>query len=181
MGPMGAKALQPDTELARARRRTRTTERPRADVVAVIAIGGALGAVARYGISRAVVPPANGFPWATFLTNLSGAFALGFFLTVVIERLHCNRLLPPFFAVGFLGSFTTFSTLAVESVLLMTDGRVLVGVAYTLTSAVAGLACAYGGIMSARMLPGGKADLPRLPLVDDVEVVDYVGHGEEQR
>jgi hypothetical protein len=63
----------------------------------------------------------------------------------------------------------------------MKDGRVLVGVAYTLTSAVAGLACAYGGIMSARMLPGANADLPRLPLVDDVEVVDYVGHSEEQR
>jgi fluoride exporter len=122
----------------------------------VIACGGALGALARYEIAQWITVAPDGFPWATFVTNLSGAFVLGFFVTFVLERLRPTRYLRPFFAVGFLGAYTTFSTLAVETVLLLKDGHVVVGVGYTLASIVAGLALAYLGIVLARRLPGGE-------------------------
>ena len=107
--------------------------------------GGALGAPARYEIAQWIKVAPDGFPWATFWTNLSGVFVLGFFLTLVIERLRPTRYLRPFFAIGFLGSYTTFSTLAVETVLLIKDGHVALGVGYTLASVIAGLALAYLG------------------------------------
>ncbi len=113
-----------------------------------------MGAPARYEIAQWITVARGGFPWATFWTNLSGAFVLGFFLTLVIERVPPTRYVRPFFAVGFLGSYTTFSTLAVESVLLIKDGRVAIGVGYTVVSVAAGLAVAYLGIVLARLLPG---------------------------
>jgi CrcB protein len=132
------------------------SERPQGDIVVAIAVGGALGAVARYELAQLITVSANGFPWATFWTNVSGAFVLGFFLTLVIERLPPTRYLRPFFAVGFLGSYTTFSTLAVETVLLMKDGHVLLGAGYTLASVSTGLVVAYFGVVLARLLPGGE-------------------------
>ena len=99
-----------------------------------IAIGGALGAPARYGIAQ-LLPVAPGtFPWATFWTNLSGAFVLGVFLTVVLERYPPTRFVRPFFAIGFLGAYTTFSTLAVETARLVQDGEVALAVGYTVAS-----------------------------------------------
>jgi CrcB protein len=120
------------------------------DVVLAIAVGGALGALARYGITRVIAVPPHGFPWATFWTNMSGAFALGFLLTFVLERLPPTRYLRPFFAVGFLGSYTTFSTFAVETVVLLKDGYVVLGIGYTVASVSFGLALAYVGIALAR-------------------------------
>jgi CrcB protein len=136
--------------------RGRLPERLQPDVIVAIAIGGALGAPARYYVSQWLTVARDGFPWATFWTNLSGAFVLGFFLTLVVERLPPTRYARPFFAVGFLGSYTTFSTLAVETVLLIRDGHVALGVGYTLASVAAGVVLASLGIVLARLLPGGE-------------------------
>jgi CrcB protein len=83
----------------------------------LIALGGALGALARYGLTLLVqqrwLPHAT-FPWGTFVINVSGSFLLGLTLTLV-----GGRLLPTpwrfFFATGFLGAYTTFSTFEYES------------------------------------------------------------------
>ncbi len=120
-------------------------------VLVVIAFGGALGALARYGITRWIHVAKDTFPWATFWTNSSGAFVLGLFLTVAIERFPARRYPRPFFAIGFLGAFTTFSTMAVETVTLVKDGDALLGVAYLCTSVVASLAVAYAGIVAGRI------------------------------
>jgi CrcB protein len=151
-----AEAARAGDATARRTRRSRLPERVRPDIVFVIALGGALGAPARYEIAQWIRVAPDGFPWATFWTNVSGAFVLGFFLTLVIERLPPTRYLRPFFAVGFLGSYTTFSTLAVETVLLCKDGHVALGVGYTVVSVAVGLAVAYLGIVLARALPGGE-------------------------
>ena len=74
------------------------------------------------------------FPWATFWTNLSGVFVLGAFLTIVLERFPPTRYVRPFFGIGFLGAYTTFSTLAVETARLMQDGEVALAVGYTVAS-----------------------------------------------
>jgi CrcB protein len=130
-----------------------SAQRPQAAVLIAIAAGGALGAPARYEIAQLIpITPAT-FPWATFWTNLSGAFVLGVFLTIVIERFPPTRFVRPFFAIGFLGAYTTFSTLAVETATLVKDGDVMLGVGYTVASIVAGLAVAYAGIVLGRALP----------------------------
>lgn len=119
-------------------------------VLLAVALGGALGAPARYEISQWIHVPKDGFPWATFWTNLSGAFVLGLFLTIVIERLPARRYPRPFFAIGFLGAYTTFSTMAVETVTLIKDGHALLGVGYSCLSVAAGLTLAYAGIVAGR-------------------------------
>jgi fluoride exporter len=125
------------------------------DVVAVVAAGGALGAPARYEVSQLIHVAKDSFPWATFVTNLSGAFVLGLFLAFTLERLASTRyyLLRPFFAIGFLGAFTTFSTLAVETVTLEKDGYVALGSGYLIVSIGAGVVVTYLGIAIARRLP----------------------------
>jgi len=128
--------------------------RVRPDVVAVIAVGGALGAPARYEVSQLIHVAKDTFPWATFVTNLSGAFVLGLFLTLVLEHLAPTHYLRAFFAVGFLGAFTTFSTMAVETVTLVKDGHAVLGVGYLLASVAAGLTVTYLGILIARLYPG---------------------------
>ncbi len=81
-------------------------------------LGGALGAPARYEVAQLIPITPGTFPWATFWTNVSGAFVLGVFLTIVIERFPPTRFVRPFFGIGFLGAYTTFSTLAVETATL---------------------------------------------------------------
>lgn len=122
-------------------------------MLAVIAAGGALGAPARYEVAQLVHVAKDSFPWATFWTNIGGSFALGCFLIVVIERFPPSRYLRPFFATGFLGAFTTFSTFAVEVDLLVKDGHAAIGIAYAVASLVAGLAAVSAGILSARLVP----------------------------
>lgn len=120
------------------------------DVLAVIAVGGMAGAAARYGIAQALPTPAGHFPWATFWTNLSGAFLLGLLLSLVLERLPPSRYLRPFLATGVLGAYTTMSTYEVETLLLLKDGHVMIGIGYGLGSLGAGLVLAYAGILAGR-------------------------------
>jgi CrcB protein len=124
--------------------------RPARELVA-IALGGALGALLRYGVSRWIPTAKDAFPWATFWTNIGGAFVLGWFGALMIQRFPARRYPRLFFAVGFLGAFTTFSTMAVESVTLVRDGHALLGIGYPLVSVGAGLAVAYAGIVAGRM------------------------------
>ena len=72
--------------------------------------GGVLGTAARYGVGRAIHVTPGTFPWATFTVNISGSFVLGVLLTLCIERWPPSRYVRPFVAIGFLGSYTTFST-----------------------------------------------------------------------
>jgi CrcB protein len=138
-------------EPARGRRREpHPASRAQLDVLAAIAAGGALGAPARYEVAQVIHVAKDTFPWATFWTNVSGSFALGFLLIVVIERFPPTRYLRPFFATGFLGAFTTFSSFAVETDLLVKDGHAVVGVVYALASLVAGFAAVWVGMFCAR-------------------------------
>ena len=140
--------------VAPTRRRThRPSGRAQPDVLAVIAVGGMLGASARYGIARWLPTSPGGFPWATFWTNLSGSFLLGLLLVLLLERFPPTRLVRPFLATGILGAFTTMSTYEVETALLIKDGHASTGIAYGLGSLVAGLTLAYAGILAGRLTP----------------------------
>jgi CrcB protein len=123
------------------------------DVLAVIAVGGMLGATARFKLAEALPTDAGRFPWATFWTNLSGSFVLGFLLILLLERFPPTRYVRPFLATGILGAYTTMSTYMVEIALLFKDGHVATGFLYGLGSLVAGLVLAYAGIVAARLIP----------------------------
>ena len=130
-----------------------TRARPGAPVLAAIALGGALGAPARYAVAQLVHVAPGTFPWATFWTNVSGSFALGVVLALVLQRFPPTRYLRPFLATGFLGAYTTYSTFAVETDLLVKDGHAAIGMAYVAASVIGGLIAVWAGIVAARAVP----------------------------
>src|SRR5438309_8952319 len=118
-----------------------------------VALGGSLGAPARYGISVLVHISPGTFPWGTFWTNQSGSFALGFVMALMLERFPPSRYLRPFVATGFLGAYTTYSTFAVETDLLTRDGHPALALGYAAASLVGGFFVAWAGVWAARGVP----------------------------
>ncbi|MCA1843682.1 MAG: fluoride efflux transporter CrcB [Actinobacteria bacterium] len=123
-----------------------------------VSLGGALGGPARYGITQLVAISPGTFPWGTFWINVSGSFALGLFLTLVLERVSPTRYLRPFIATGFLGAYTTYSTFAVETDLLVRNGHWVVALAYAVASLAAGFSAVWGGVLTARSIPRIRRD-----------------------
>ena len=134
-------------------RGTRRGRRADPSVLAAIALGGALGAPARYGVAQVIHVAANTFPWATFWTNVSGSFALGGVLALMLERYPPTRYLRPFIATGFLGAYTTYSTFAVETDLLIKEGHAPIAFAYAVASLAVGFLAVWAGIWAARAVP----------------------------
>ena len=120
------------------------------DILVAIALGGAIGATARYGLEQAIPTSASGFPIATFVINLLGSLLLGFVIVISLERLAPTRYLRPFLATGVIGSFTTFSTFAVENVQLAHRGAVLVPMLYVPATLLGGITAAWAGIVATR-------------------------------
>lgn len=133
---------------------------PDLDVLAVISIGGVLGALARYGVSEQWPTPPGRIPWSTFGINVVGSFALGFLLVLLVERLAPSRYARAFVAIGILGAFTTFSTFAVETVDLVIDGAPATAATYVGISFLGGLACAAAGVRLARVVPHRQPPAP---------------------
>jgi fluoride exporter len=121
-------------------------------ILGSIAAGGFLGALARYEVGIAFPAYPGGFPTATFVVNTSGAFAIGVVLTLILERFSSRTLARPFACVGFLGAWTTVSTLAADSVLLTRDGRILLAVGYVASTLVCGITATAVGIWAARRI-----------------------------
>ncbi len=124
-----------------------------------IAVGGALGTLARYELAQTVVASVTGFPWATFAANIAGSFLLGVILTVVAERWPPTRYVRPFAAIGFCGGFTTFSTLMVEAARRTQLGDPGVAIIYLFASLAAGVIAVGLGVLVARRGPGQLAHL----------------------
>ena len=119
-------------------------------VVAVVALGGALGATARYALALWWPTATGGFPWATFWTNVVGCAVIGVFMVVITDVWAAHRLVRPFFGTGVLGGFTTFSTYAVDSRSLFADGRLPTGLAYLAATPLAALTAVWLAMTAAR-------------------------------
>ncbi|MER6981015.1 fluoride efflux transporter CrcB, partial [Streptomyces carpinensis] len=126
------------------------TWRVQAPVVAVVALGGVLGAFARYAALLLWPTPPGGFPWATFWTNVVGCAVMGVFMVVITEVWAAHRLVRPFFGTGVLGGFTTFSTYAVDIQRLTDAGHPRTGLAYLAGTLCAALAAVWIGATAAR-------------------------------
>jgi fluoride exporter len=118
-----------------------------------IGIAGALGAIARYGL-EGVVSRRSGsaFPWGTFIVNVSGAFALGLVFTVLTERFMFAPWVRSTLTIGFLGAYTTYSTLSLETLRLFEGGSYLLAFVNSVGSLAAGLLAVYGGVVVGRTI-----------------------------
>ena len=126
------------------------SRRREAAVLAVVALGGMLGASARYGVARAITVSPGELPWGTFAVNVSGCLLIGALMVLLLEVLTAHRLVRPFLGVGVLGGYTTFSTYAVDVVTLSRAGRPLLAAAYLLGTVVAALVAVELGAVAAR-------------------------------
>ncbi|MEU7631170.1 CrcB family protein [Nocardia sp. NPDC049220] len=122
-------------------RRGRLAEQ--APIVAVIAIGGALGACARYGAGLLWPTAAGTFPVTTLSVNISGCAIMGVFMVLVTEIWTAHRLLRPFVGTGILGGYTTFSTYAVDITHLVDSGHAAAGLTLLATTPAAALAAIW--------------------------------------
>src|SRR3954453_22441128 len=120
-------------------------------VLGVVAVGGAGGGVARYGLSVGMPHRPGTFPWATFVTNVTGCLLIGVLTVLVTEVWAAHRLLRPFLGTGVLGGDTTFSTYAVDVQQLVDAGRARTGLLYLAGTLAAALAAVYAGIAVTRL------------------------------
>jgi CrcB protein len=140
VGPPGGAAPHRLVDLLRERR----------SVLGVIAAGGALGSAMRWALATTWPQAPSGLPWATLTANVTGAFALGALVAVVTMRWPTSRYRRPFWGVGVLGGYTTFSTYALEVHLLALGGQPGVAAAYALGTLLTGLPAAWlGGTVGA--------------------------------
>ncbi len=128
-----------------------------APTLAAVFAGGALGTVGRYLLeAHHHVGPAA-FPWVTLVVNLSGSLAIGLLLPLTGHAALRAPWLRPLLVVGFLGGWTTYSTLAVETTLLTTHGAAAMAVAYLVVTVAGGLALVVAGHAAAQRLVAGAS------------------------
>jgi CrcB protein len=119
----------------------------------LIAVFGAAGAVSRYWLDGRVSELVHGqFPWGTFVVNILGAFALGLLVALTTERLLPHPHWRVALGIGFLGSFTTFSTYTYESVKLAEDGAMGLALLDSVGMLAVGLLAAFTGLALGRTL-----------------------------
>lgn len=121
--------------------------------VVLIALGGAVGAVSRYAVDTWVAQATAGaFPWGTLVVNVSGALALGLLYALATERGVLPAEIRAPVMIGFIGAYTTFSTLMLESWRLWEDGSVGLAIVNLAGSSVLGIAAVIVGLTLGRAL-----------------------------
>ena len=124
---------------------------------ASVVAGGVIGTLARWWIEGVFPPAPPGFPWGTLVVNVTGAFALGVVGVVLIERVARSGHLRTFLGIGLLGSYTTFSTMALEGVRLIEASRPGLAAGYWVATLVLGqIAGAYGMWLGRLRIPRWK-------------------------
>jgi CrcB protein len=116
--------------------------------LAAVALGGALGASARYGVGLLLPHSPGTFPLGTLLVNAVGGFLIG----VLIDAVATRPLLRPFAITGILGGFTTFSTYAVDAEQLLAAGRLALAGAYLVATLGGALVATWLGLTAARLV-----------------------------
>ena len=118
----------------------------------LIGLGGALGAISRYGLSSLVYGiTGREFPWGTLVVNVVGSFFIGLLSVWLIERIASTDL-RALLIVGFLGALTTFSTFSIETLALLEEGAHTRAFANVLTSVIVCVAAAWAGVLIARSI-----------------------------
>jgi len=119
--------------------------------LALVAVGGALGAISRYAVGTAVPHSGAGWPWATFSVNVTASLAIGVLAGWAYWR-HAADWVRPLLMSGFLGGFSTYSAFAVDTVVLAETGSAGLAAAYVLVTLVACVGAVGLGTVAAQML-----------------------------
>jgi CrcB protein len=121
--------------------------------VFLVGVGGGLGALARYLIDGRVTALGGGaFPWGTLVVNVSGSFVVGLLFALIVERAALAADWRAPLMIGFLGGYTTFSTLALESWRMIEDGAWLLAAANLGGSVAIGMLAVVGGVAIGRAI-----------------------------
>jgi CrcB protein len=131
------------------------------DVLAVVFLGGCAGGLVRYLVGLAWDSASLGFPYEVLAVNLAGAFVLPV-VVVTVAELRPSRYLRPLWGTGFCGALTTFSSVIVALVRLLSAGRWATAAAYLTTTVVGGLAAAALGLVLTRALAAQRRRAGRL-------------------
>jgi CrcB protein len=124
--------------------------------ILLVSFGSAIGGLTRWGVSEAFAYWfGKGFPWGTFFINVSGSLFLGWFATVLAERLPPGGWLHPddlrlLVAMGFTGAYTTFSTFEYDTDRMIREDAGFAGMLYLLGSVALGLVAVRCGVLLAR-------------------------------
>lgn len=120
----------------------------------LVGSGGFLGAICRYELGVLFKIPPDGFPLGTFIINLSGSLVLGFVLTLMVGKTRTPAInnWRLFFATGFIGAYTTFSSFSYEILTLYRGGNIAMGLLYSLASLLGGMLCVWSGVRLAGQL-----------------------------
>jgi fluoride exporter len=122
--------------------------------ILLIALGGAMGTLARYGIQLMLAPGSIRFPYGTMLVNVSGCLAIGFLHAQFMQRPAIRPEYQLAVLVGFLGGYTTFSSFGLETSGLMRNGHYVRAGVYVSMSNLVGIACVLIGVVLGRMRAG---------------------------
>jgi CrcB protein len=147
--------VDPDIDLSDPVQRRQSGD-GQAPVIAVVALGGATGACARYGAALLWPTAAGAFPWTTLVVNAVGCALIGVFMVLITDVWSVHRLVRPFFGTGVLGGFTTFSTYATDIRALIDGGHARTGLAYLALTLLAALAAVWATASVTRRAVAGR-------------------------
>lgn len=118
-----------------------------------IAVGGALGSIARYWVGSTVAGRLGArFPYGTFVINMTACLAIGFVITLLGRRVEINPAWRYLIPIGFVGAYSTFSTYEWETLSTLRAGAFSLAALYALGSLVLGLVAVWAGVMLAEMM-----------------------------
>ena len=104
--------------------------------LSLVAVGGVVGALLRYGVSEVVAP--GSWPWATLIVNIAGALAIGIVVGLLVRNATASPIWSPLLITGVLGGFTTVSALALETFSLLNSGATLMAAGYFVLTVAGG-------------------------------------------
>ncbi|CAI8329964.1 MAG: Putative fluoride ion transporter CrcB [Porticoccaceae bacterium UBA1117] len=118
-----------------------------------VAIGGALGSIARYALSTYIFDiSSHKFPYATLIVNVLGTFVMGILFVVIVERAAMPAEMRSLLMIGFVGAFTTFSTFSLDALGLWQNGHIFMSLVYMLATIILCLIAISSAIWLTRLL-----------------------------
>lgn len=143
-----------------------------------IGLGGILGAILRYYIKNIHINNYNlAVPLNTFIINITGSFALALILTIALEIYEFDSDIRLGIGTGFIGAYTTFSTMCKEAVLLISSGYYYLAISYITVSTILGLGAVYLGVLIAREVVAKIVEVRRYKAIAEAEIASDVEEG----
>jgi fluoride exporter len=155
--PMPDEPVDPDVDLHLPGQLGEMRPHP-APVLAAVAVGGAIGASARYGAALLWPTATDAFPWTTLGVNAVGCAVIGAFMVLITEVWAAHHLVRPFFGTGVLGGFTTFSTYATDVRRLIDDGHPRTALAYLALTLALALAVVWAAATATRRVVAARRE-----------------------